>query len=420
MRRGLVILLAVFLFVPLIGVAAVAAPPEESVSVIAPWAADDPQGEAFLAELAAVKKVTIDYETVVQPDEIVARVTGDDPPDIVVVSQPALLSEFAGELVPLTGFVPETRLRKDFGDYLIDQGSTIAGIVGAPVKADIKTLVWYRPDDFAASGYTVPATFDELVALSDQMVADGRTPWCQYMESGFATGWLGTDWIEDLVLGAEGPTVYDQWVAHDVLFVDPRIEMAFERYQQMIDTAGYVFDRARVLVYDFWFNALPLFDGDCLMHRQGTFFRVALDMFGVDPAEFATFRFPSVNAAYGDATMGGANYVAATNDGAAVSKVMRFVLGSRFGREAIAPDAAATGWLLPNTRFDTRRYTDPQVQAWADQLHTAIEAGMFRADASDLMPPDVGAGTFWFGIVDLVSGAATIPEVLTTIDASWP
>jgi alpha-glucoside transport system substrate-binding protein len=420
MRRGFVLLLAVFLFTPLIGVAAVAAPLAEPVSMIGPWAADAPEGEAFLAELATVKRVSIEYELVDEADEIIARVTGADPPDIVVVSQPGLFAEFAGDLVPLTEFVPETRLRKDFGDYLVDQGSVGTAIVGAPVKADIKTLVWYRPDAFAAGGYAIPQTFAELVALSDQMVANGQTPWCHYMGSDGATGWVGTDWIEDLLLGSEGPTVYDQWVAHDVLFVDPRIETAFERYQQMIDTAGYVYERDRVLVDDFWFNAVPLYEGDCLMHRQATFFRVAFDIFGMDPSSFATFRFPSVNPAYGDATMGGGSYVAATADGTEVRSVMRYVLGHRFGREAIAPTAAATGWLLPNLRFDTDRYTDPQVQAWADQLHTAIESGMFRFDASDLMPPVVGFGTFWTGIVDLVSGAATIPEVLTAIDASWP
>jgi alpha-glucoside transport system substrate-binding protein len=79
------------------------------------------------------------------------------------------------------------------------------------------------------------------------MVADGEFPWCNYIESGFATGWVGTDWIEDLVLGADGPAVYDDWVDHTVLFTDVRIETAFERYQQMNDTPGYVFHRANML-----------------------------------------------------------------------------------------------------------------------------------------------------------------------------
>jgi alpha-glucoside transport system substrate-binding protein len=96
---------------------------------------------------------------------------------------------------------------------------TVDGVVlGAPIKVNLKSLVWFQPNVFAANGYEIPETFAELVALSDEMVADGEFPWCNYIEPGFATGWVGTDWIVDLVLRADGPAVYDDWVDHTVLF----------------------------------------------------------------------------------------------------------------------------------------------------------------------------------------------------------
>jgi phosphonate transport system substrate-binding protein len=48
------------------------------------------------------------------------------------------------------------------------------------------------------------------------------------------------------------------------------------------------------------------------------------------------------------------------------------------------------------------------------------EATSFRFDASDLMPQEVGQGTFWSGMTDWVSGAADLPTVMAEIDASWP
>ena len=44
------------------------------------------------------------------------------------------------------------------------------------VKLNSKSTVWYEPDLFADGGYEVPATWDEFIALNDQIVADGGTP----------------------------------------------------------------------------------------------------------------------------------------------------------------------------------------------------------------------------------------------------
>ena len=97
--------------------------------------------------------------------------------------------------------------------------------------------------------------------------------------------------------------------------------------------------------------------------------------------------------------------------------VPQFMLSDRFGQEALAE---AGGFVLPNQRFDTRRYTDGLNRSIAEDIQAALRDDQFRFDASDLMPPEVGIGSFWTGIVDLVSGAKTIPEVLSDIDATWP
>ncbi len=422
MRRGLVIFLAVVLFVPFLVAGAAAAPPDEPVSVIGPFWPGGPEHEALMAELGTLKQVEIDYEYLDDAEAILARIAGEDPPDIVIVPWPPLLAEFADSLVDLTRFSPEVLMRRDFGDYLVDLGSFEDRVIGAPVKMDFKTLVWYKPAVFAEYGYAIPSSFTELVALSDRMVADGFTPWCQFMASGFATGWLGTDWIEDLLLGKAGPDVYDRWITHDVLFQDPLIADVFATYRMMLDTPGYVLERGLLLDVDWFVNVLPLDDEACLMHRQATFFRIAFDAFGIDMSGFDTFKFPSMNPAYEDAIMGGGNYVAALDDRPAVAQVMRFVLGPRFGRTAIAPTAADTGWLLANTRFDTGYYVDAQARSWADLLQASLAADLFRLDASDLMPPEIGSipdAAFWVGIRDLVNGEP-IPLILQNIDNAWP
>ncbi len=75
-----------------------------------------------------------------------------------------------------------------------------------------KELVWYPKAEFDEAGYKVPTTWDEMMALTDQIANDGDTPWCIGIESGAATGWPMTDWIEDVMLRTTSPENYDKWV----------------------------------------------------------------------------------------------------------------------------------------------------------------------------------------------------------------
>ena len=419
--RAFIATLAALTLAGLTGPAVLAEEVPETLTIVGQIAVGSPDGDALQAEFdayAADRDVQIVYDAYWDVADLMARLAGPNPPDLVLVPQPGTLIALAPELVDLSEYVKAQKLRRDYGDYLIDQVTVDDTVVGVPVKANLKSLVWYQPAEFDAAGYAIPETFDELVALSAQMVADGRTPWCGYIGSGPATGWMGTDWIEDLILGTDGPAVYDQWVNHDIIFQDLRVEMAFERYQHMIDTAGYVFERGLMLDLFFFDNAEPLGNGDCLMHKQASFFAGALDAFGHNLDDFATFEFPYIDPTYADAAMGGADYVAAVTDSVEVRQLVKFMASPRFGKVSIAEDTA--GWILPNVRFNTNRYSDNLTRADAATIQAAIATDQFRFDGSDLMPPQVGAGTFWTGIVDLVSGAKTIQHVLIDIDTSWP
>jgi alpha-glucoside transport system substrate-binding protein len=420
MRRFLLLAVVAATMIGLLAAPAPAAakkPAPEPVTVLGFF--DGDPADAFVAELETVAKgrYEIIYEAVNDDVEMVDRVTGEDPADLIVSPIPGLLTDLAEELVDLGEFVNPRSLRRDYGDYLIDVVTVDGAVLGGPVNAITKSLVWYQPDVFDAAGYDTPSSFAELVALSDQMLADGETPWCNYIESGGDTGWMGTDWVEDLLLGTDGPGVYDQWVDHDVLFVDPRVDDAFDRYQQMIDTAGYVYDRGNMTNLFFFENSEPLDVEDCLMHKQGAFFADILQSQSIDLDDFAAFKFPSVNEEFADAVMGGADHVAALNERKEVRELTRYILSQRFGRQGLA---GTGGWILPNVRFDTRHYMDDLIRSQAEDIQAAIRGDQFRYDGSDMMPPEVGQGEFWFGIRDLVDGVRTVPEVLVDIDAAWP
>ncbi|HEX5950793.1 MAG TPA: ABC transporter substrate-binding protein, partial [Actinomycetota bacterium] len=197
--------------------------------------------------------------------------------DIALLPQPGTVASNAeaGNLVSLEdmGF-DIAALQELFGEYFVSLGEYNGEHYGIPTNINLKSMVWYPKDDFDAAGYTVPETWDELMALSDQIVADGGTPWCVGFESGTATGWPATDWMEDIMLRTAGPDVYDQWVTHEIPFNDPAVVTAAETFGEVMFTDGYVLGGAADTPSIAFGDApLPMFDDPpgCWLHRQASF-----------------------------------------------------------------------------------------------------------------------------------------------------
>jgi len=154
----------------------------------------------------------------------------------------------------------------------------------------------------------------------------------------------------------------------------------------------------------------------CYMMRQGNFAtgffpdNVQADLDGT----VGTFYFPHFDGGYdGDPVLGGGDLAAAfTSDDDDVKKVMEYLTSDQFG----GAWAQAGGWLSPHKTFDASQYADETTRTIAQ---SAADADVFRFDGSDLMPADVGSGTFWTGMVDWISGQSS-EDTLKAIDESWP
>jgi alpha-glucoside transport system substrate-binding protein len=388
------------------------------------------QQEGFVKDIAAVSAATgipITYTSLSDFDTVIrSRVAGNNAPDIAIFPQPGLMLDLAkdGSVVPLA----------DAGvDVAADSASMVPGLVdtvtgtdgtvyGLPYSMNVKSLVWYPKAAWDAAGYAAPTTNAELMALTEKISAAGTTPWCIGIESGAATGWPATDWLEEYVLREGGPDVYDQWVKHEIPFNDPIVKKAAEDFAAiaLANNSGYVYGGQQGLVStNFGDAANPLFTTPpgCYLHRQGNF----ITSFWPETvtADIATnagiFLLPPVEGGYdGQPVLGGGDFMGlfdTTNADAAT--VLEAIAAPDFG----ANSAATGAWLSPNTTFDSTLYPNAILKAQADLVATA---DVFRFDGSDQMPGQVGTGTFWKGMVEWLSGQKDIDTVLAEIDASWP
>ncbi len=352
------------------------------------------------------------------PAVLTTRVEAGNPPDVSALPNPGQMIEFAkaGKLVDLSTFMDMDVLQSDYSSTWLDLGTYKGKFCGVFISADLKSLVWYSPKAFAAAGYIVPTTWEELIALSDKMVADGNTPWAIGLESGAASGWAGTDWVEDIMLRTVEPEVYDLWVAHGISWLDDRVQRAFELFGQIALNEKYVYGGTNaVLTINFGDSPGALFTTppNAYMHRQATFIKsFILDQFPnlVPGEDFDFFPFPPIDPQYGTPALGAADMFAMFNDTPEAQAFMQYIVSP----EAQEIWVGELGKPSANKRVNPAAYPDDLTRKAAKILS---EASTFRFDGSDLMPSAVGAGSFWTGILDYVSGVS-LKKVLMTIETS--
>ncbi|MGZ8603221.1 MAG: ABC transporter substrate-binding protein, partial [Actinomycetota bacterium] len=346
--------------------------------------------------------------------------------DIALVPQPGTVAAQAqaGTIVSLEdlGF-DIAELEGLFGEYLLSLVEVDGEHYGLPTNVNLKSMVWYPKDDFDAAGYTVPTTWDELIALSDQIVADGGAPWCVGFESGGATGWPATDWMEDIMLRTAGVDVYDQWVAHEIPFNDPAVVTAAETFGEVMFTDGYVLGSAAdTPAIGFGAAPLPMFDDPpgCWLHRQASFI-IGAAPFPEDAVageDYDFFAFPPIDQ---EGTLIAGEFAIVGTAGNR-PEVVDFL--TKFMAEEIQcgmGGEAASSRISPNINVGPDCYVNQILADSAAVVTEAIESGTGRFDASDLMPAEVGAGSFWTGMVQYMQeGPDSAQAVLDEIEASWP
>jgi alpha-glucoside transport system substrate-binding protein len=347
--------------------------------------------------------------------QIGVRVDGGNPPDVAFFPQPGKIKDFKDDLKPLPDDTAST-VKDTFNKGFVDLLTIDDKIYGVPAKADLKSLVWYSPDEFKKQGYEVPKSMEDLEALTDKMIADGKTPFCIGLGSDAATGWPFTDWVEDYMLRLKGPEVYDKWVNHELAFNSPEVTEVVNKVYDMWSKKGMVYGGVKnVASTPFADAGLPLLQGKCEMHRQGNFYAANWPKGtkqGPD-GQVNAFYLPTYDDKdFGRVTLTGGITAAAFADRPEVQKVLEFLASTDYS-DARAP---VNGFLSPNPKTDKSLYPDEITRVFADIL---AKADPVRFDASDQMPGEVGTA-FWKAAVDITTGNQSVDAAMDSVQKSWP
>lgn len=398
----------------------------ETLTIFGPWRGDDETHvQVILEYFREATGADVKYSSSENYEQqVVIDTQAGSPANISVLPQPGLIGDLSskGLLSPLTD-ADKAWMVENYGagQSWVDIGTTkdkdgTPKFFGFAYKTDVKSLVWYSPENFKDAGYAVPTTMEELIALSDKIVADGGKPWCIGLGSGGATGWPATDWIEDIMLRTQKPEVYDGWVANTVKFSDEPVIKAMEIFGSFAKNDAYVDGGAAgVASVDFRDSPKGLFSSPpkCYMHHQASFipsFFPEGTKVGTD-ADFFYFPTYAARADLGKPVLGAGTLFTITKDSKAARAFIDY-LKMPLAHELWMMDG---GFLTPLKSANPAAYINDAARKQGDIMATATT---FRFDGSDLMPGKIGAGAFWTGMVDFVGGKSAA-DTGAAIQKAW-
>jgi alpha-glucoside transport system substrate-binding protein len=395
----------------------------EVVSITCPWTGGE--GDSFRKVVARFEQATGARVKLScsrsSEQQIAIDIKSGSPTNISVFSQPGLAANMAaaGALAPL-GDEARDWVREHYaaGDSWVDLGSypDRAGrkaFYGIFYNVNVKSLVWFLPENFRERGYRVPESMEDLQALTQQIAADGGKPWCIGLGSDAATGWPATDWIEDIMLRLYSPQIYDDWTTNAVKFNDPRVVAAIDTYGWFARNDAYVYGGAKAVAtvsYKDSPKGLFALPPRCYLHHQGSFITAFFPEARLDEADF--FYFPVYRARPDEQpVLGGGTLMTITRDSAGARAFIAYL------RHPQAHEIwmAEKGFLTPLKDVDLNRYSGALARKQGELL---LGATTFRFDGSDLMPGAVGTGSFWKGMVNY-SGGQSAASVAGAIQKSW-
>lgn len=379
---------------------------------------------------------TIEYEGSREFEaQLPIRIEAGNAPDIAYLPQPGLLktlvTNYPGKVIPASEGTA-ANVDKFFSPSWKDYGTVDDTFYAAPLGANMKSFVWYNPSLFKEKGYAIPTTWDEMLTLTDKITTDfsgtDTKAWCAGIESGDATGWPATDWVEDVMLRTAGPEVYDKWVSHEIPFNDPQVVAALDAVGDILKDPTRVnggFGDVKTIATQAWNSAgtpvLPAAEGEtpkCVLHRAANFYQTNWPD-GTTVAEdgdvFA-FYLPG-KTADDKPVLGGGEFVAAFRDAPEVAAFQAF-LASDTWANAKAKATEGGGWVSANSGLDVNNLATD-----FDKLAASVlgdKNSVIRFDASDLMPAEVGAGSFWREMVKFFAEDKSSQDVADAIEKTWP
>jgi len=347
---------------------------------------------------------------------LTTRVQAGNPPDIAVLPGPGQMAQFAkeGKLVDLSTVLDMTAIHDQYAQGWLDMGTVDGKLVGVFAKVAIKGLIWYDPKVLKSVSIDIPSTWDQLMQTSTRLAGQGKTPWTVGLESGAASGWPGTDWLENIFLRLYGPEKYKSWYEGKLAWTSPEMKKTWETWGQIVANPKMIYGgKQYVLSTNFGQAEAPLFDNppEAYFHMQASFLQgfIAKQFPNLKAGEdYDFFGFPPIDPKYSKSLEAGGDLVGMFNDTPQARAFIKYLTTP----QAQSYWTSGSGALSANRKVSMVFYPDVLSKTAARILQGA-EIVVF--DASDMMPNQMN-NQFWSQILNYVQDPGKLDSILQSLE----
>ncbi|MBI4081478.1 MAG: extracellular solute-binding protein [Candidatus Lambdaproteobacteria bacterium] len=396
----------------------------EPVRIMATWGGDEEAGfREVLDAFTGNTGIRYEYDGSRNIDILLkTRVYGGSPPDVAILPQFGAIVELVRQraILPLSGERPDPiltwdELARNYDRAFIDLGTIDGAFYALPVKANSKSVCWYRPPSFRALGIEPPRTWQELQAIAEAHLRRGKAPFA----IGGADGWPLTDWFENIYVRVAGPAMYRKlFLTHEVKWTDATVVEAMRRLGDVVWPEAKLAGGAEGTLSTGFidaFNAVLRPRPAAGIYCGGGFMSAFAEQ--NFPAlqgqqDYAFFEFPSIDPRWGRPVVVGGDFAVVFNDRPAVRRLIGFLAGKE--ASTIWASAERGAVVSPNRNVPLAVYR-PFKRLEAQQL---IGAGGLVFDGSDLAPSAVGRDAMVTALQAFVEEPERVREYLRALEGA--
>ena len=216
-------------------------PPE--VVIIGPKFHEQEYFEEELNLISNDLDIKIKYQAVPDPETYLIENTNNHSSIAIIPNPQGVINLAERNLIYNLNdiYVDETRLSNLYTNHLTSIVTHKDSIYAGWTRLFPNSLIWYDISKLEETNITFD-NFENLLLQTKQIADERSAPWCANSESGASTGWIQTNWLEDILLTKYGGDTYDQWSKLEIRASNVKIYSSLKVIEELIFYENHVFD----------------------------------------------------------------------------------------------------------------------------------------------------------------------------------
>ena len=384
-----------------------------------------PQMDYFIEELDEISRannIKITYFPVSDIETYLIEGTENDI-DLAIIPNPQGVVNLGERniAIPINNVINEKDIKNKFSNHLIQITTSKKdnNNYGLWFRLIPNSLIWYDVEKYKSIGSPKFESYEDVVSFTKDFSSKEKPLWCLDIESGASTGWIATNWLEDLILHQKGPEIYDLWMNQDLLSGSDEITLSILDIGKLIFIEGAVFGgNERMVRKEFRNNYRNLVDeqNSCVFSWSGHF---ASNYFPNDKdysVDYDFFKFPSEKNK--DAMVGIGDALIVLNSTRETKTVINALVDDNFGKKWMSKSDST--YISANKNSEISLLKNELTFKEAKLIKKAIEQDLFRYDASELMERRIGSDSLWHAMTKYIELTSKyIDEITEELDFSY-